>query len=119
MTQPENVVCKPGDKVGFTIETSPAAKSYQWKLNGNEISNEDMNYEGSTSEHLSISKCLPKHKGSYKCVITTQLDTSLSSEIATLKIGENGIVHFLACTSFLISLSLPKMGVILKLGVWQ
>ena len=87
MTQPESVVCKPGDKLGFTIETSLTAKSYQWKLNGDDINDEDANYEGSTSEHLSISKCLPKHKGSYKCVVTTELDTSLSSEIATLKIG--------------------------------
>ena len=87
MIQPENVVCKPGDKLGFTIETSPTAKSYQWKLNEDDINDEDANIEGSTSEHLSISKCLPKHKGSYKCFVTTELDTSLSSEIATLKIG--------------------------------
>ena len=87
LTQPDNVVCKPGDKLGFTIETSPTAKSYQWKLNGNEISGEDMEYHGSTTNFLSISKCLPKHKGSYKCIVTTELDTSLTSEIATLKIG--------------------------------
>ena len=87
LTQPENVVCKPGDKLGFIIGTSPTAKSYQWKLNGNDISNEDKDYEGSTTEHLSISKCLPKHKGSYQCVVTTELDTALMSENATLKIG--------------------------------
>ena len=87
LTQPKNVVCTPGDKVGFTIETSPTAKSYQWKLNGNEISNEDKEYHGSTTNSLSISKCLSKHKGSYKCIVTTELDLLLSSEIATLKIG--------------------------------
>ena len=87
LTQPENVVCKPGDNLEFTVETSSTAKSYQWNLNGKEISNEDRDYDGSNTKHLSICKCLPKHKGSYKCVITTELDTSLSSEIATLKIG--------------------------------
>ena len=73
--------------MGFSIETSKMAKAYQWYFNGNEISNEDMDYEGSTTEVLSINKCLPKHKGSYKCVLINELDTSLSTEIATLKIG--------------------------------
>ena len=87
LTQPKNAVCKPGDKLGFFIETSKTAQAYQWYLNGNQICDEDKDYEGSTTKQLIISKCLPKHKGSYKCVVTTELDTLLTSEIATLKIG--------------------------------
>ena len=73
--------------MGFSIETSKTVQACQWHLNGNEISNEDKDYEGSTTEVLSINKCLPKHKGSYKCVLVTELDTSLTTESAVLKIG--------------------------------
>ena len=87
MTRPKNVDCKPGDKLGIFIETSKTAQAYQWYLNGNEISSEDKDYEGSKTERLSISKCLPKHKGSYNCAVITELDTCLNTEIATLKIS--------------------------------
>ena len=88
LTQPKNVACISGDQVGFSIETSKTAKAYQWYLNGNEISNEDKDYEGSTNQHLLINKCLSKHKGFYKCIVITELDTKLTSDIATLTIGE-------------------------------
>ena len=87
LIQPKNVDCKPGDKLKFSIETSKTAQAYQWHLNGKEISDEDKDYEGSTTNVLSINKCLPKHKGSYNCIIMTELDTSLNTEIAVLKIG--------------------------------
>ena len=87
MTQPKNVVCQPGDKLGFSVETSKTAQAHQWYWNEKEINKEDKDYDGSTTEALFIEKCLPKHKGSYQCIITTELDTSLSTEIATLKIG--------------------------------
>ena len=87
LTQPKNVVCQPGDKLGFSIETSKIAQAYQWCLNGIKITTDNKGYEGCISEKLSINGCLPKHKGSYQCIVVTELDTSLSTEIATLKIG--------------------------------
>ena len=87
MAQPKSIVCQPGDKLRFSVETSKTAKAYQWYWNEKEICKEDKDYDGSTTEALSIDKCLPKHKGSYKCVLVTELDTSLSTEIATLQIG--------------------------------
>ena len=87
LTQPKNVVCQPGDKLGFSIETSKTAQAYQWCLNGTKITTDNKDYEGCISEKLSINGCLPKHKGSYQCVVMTELDTSLTAEIATLKIG--------------------------------
>ena len=88
MTQPENVTCNPGDNLRFSIKTSKTAHAYQWYLDGNKISTIDKDYEGSTTDCLSINECLPKHKGSYKCVVTTELDIPLTTEIATLKIGD-------------------------------
>ena len=87
MTQPKSVICQPGDKLGFSVETSKTAKAYQWYLNGIVINKEDKDYDGSTAEVLSVNRCLPKHKGSYQCIVLTELDTSLSTEIATLEIG--------------------------------
>ena len=87
LTQPKNVVCQPGDKLGFSVETSKAAKACQWYLNGKVINNEDKDYDGSTAEVLSINRCLPKHKGFYQCIVMTELETSLTTEIATLEIG--------------------------------
>ena len=87
MTQPKGVVCQPGDKLGFSVATSKTAKAYQWYLNGKVINNEDKDYDGSTAEVLSVTRCLPKHKGSYQCIVMTELETSLSTEIATLEIG--------------------------------
>ena len=87
MTQPKNVICQPGDKLGFSIATSKPAKAYQWYWNEKEINKEDKDYDGSTAETLFIDECLPKHKGSYQCIVMTELDTSLSTDIATLKIG--------------------------------
>ena len=87
LTQPKNVICQPGDKLGFSIETSKTAQAYQWYLNGMKITTDNKDYEGCISEKLSINGCLPKHKGSYQCIVVTELETSLSTEIATLKIG--------------------------------
>ena len=87
MTQPKNIVCQPGDKLGFSIETSKPAKAYQWYWNDEEINKEDKDYDGSTTEVLSVNRCLPKHKGSYQCIVMTELETSLRTEIATLEIG--------------------------------
>ena len=87
LTQPKSVICQPGDKLGFSVKTSKTAKAYQWYLNGKVINNEDKGYDGPTAEVLSVTRCLPKHKGSFQCIVMTELDTSLSTEIATLEIG--------------------------------
>ena len=87
MTQPNSVICQPGDNFGFSVETSRTAQAYQWYLNGIVIDKEDKDYDGSTTEVLSVNRCLPKHKGSYQCIVMTELETSLSTEIATLEIG--------------------------------
>ena len=73
--------------MGFSIETSKPAQAYQWYWNEKEINKEDKDYDGSTAETLFIDGCLPKHKGSYQCIVMTELDTSLSTDIVTLKIG--------------------------------
>ena len=102
LTQPKNVICQPGDKLGFSVETSKPAQAYQWYLNGIVISNEDKDYDGSTTEVLSINRSLPKHKGFYQCIVMTELETSLSTEIATLKIGMRTEVFQIPYITFII-----------------
>ena len=87
LTQPKNVICQPGDKLGFSVKTSRTAKAYQWNFNGIVINKEDKDYDGSSTDVLSVTRCLPKHKGSYQCIVMTELKTSLRTEIATLEIG--------------------------------
>ena len=107
MTQPKNVVCNPGDKLGFSVKTSRTAQAYQWYLNGKVINNEDKDYDGSTAEVLTVTRCLPKHKGSYQCIVMTELETSLRTEIATLKIGKSTEVCQTPYITFII---LPTIG---------
>ena len=92
MSQPKDILCEPGEKLEFMFETSPKANSYQWYFNESEISDEDQDYEGSTTEQLVLSKCLPKHKGFFKCVVTNDTGRSLASETATLMIGKLGTI---------------------------
>ena len=107
LTQPKNVVCQPGDKLGFSIETSKPAQAYQWYLNRIVINKEDKDYDGSTAEVLTINRCLPKHKGSYQCIVMTELEKSLSTEIATLEIGKSTEVCQTPYITFII---LPIIG---------
>ena len=106
-THPKSVVCKPGDKLGFSVKTSKTAKAYQWYLNGKVINNEDKDYDGSTTKALSINGCLPKHKGSYHCIVTTELETLLSTETATLEIG---MYTELCQTPYITFIFLPIIG---------
>ena len=99
VSQPKDVLSEPGEKLEFTFETSPKANSYKWYFNESEISDEDQDYEGSTTEQLVLSKCLPKHKGFFKCVVTNDSGRSLASETATLMIGK---LELLLNTSILV-----------------
>ena len=110
LVHPEDVITKPGLRAEFSIATTSTANTYKWHFQGKEISSEETDYIGTTTNTLIIEKCLPKHKGSYKCVVTF-LDKSeeiFISESATLTIGmfencncmehyEVYILNYLAC----------------------
>ena len=82
-------------RVEFQVKTSPAATTYKWFFEGSMISPESTDYEGSSTENLIITKCLPKHKGAYMCLITNEKDETLHSEAATLNIGKR--MHVIEC----------------------
>ena len=85
---PMNVSTQPGLQVEFSVETSKAVKAYNWYFQEKPLSSEETDYIGTTSGNLTIAKCLPKHKGAYKCVVTDEFDETYSSEAASLTIGE-------------------------------
>ena len=73
----------------FSIETHlNAAKAHQWYFQEEPISSESGEYSGSTTNRLTITKCLPKHEGTYKCVITDESGQKFTSESSTLTVGE-------------------------------
>ena len=88
LKQPEDITSKPGMIIEFTIQTSSAAKTFNWYFESKSISSEETNCEGITTDILTIKKCLPKHKGAYKCLVTNKSGETFSSESATLTIGE-------------------------------
>ncbi len=68
------------------ISTAPSAATYQWFFENQAISRLP-DYKGQTSEHLLISKFLPKHKGAYWCVAEDASGTQITSRHATLTAG--------------------------------
>ena len=87
VTQPEDVLTKPGEKVKFAFKTLPDAYSYQWFFDSNRIEIENKDFDGSTTDHLVLGRCIPRYKGFFMCTATDDTGTSLSSRIATLMIG--------------------------------
>ena len=85
---PQNTTSKPGERVEFLVQTDPIARSYMWYHQEVEISTNDPHYVGPASHLLLIKKCLPKHKGAYKCLVTDTSGKSYFSRSAMLKIGK-------------------------------
>ena len=88
LKQPINVNTQPGLRVEFSITTSQIVKSYNWYFQEKPISSEDIDFVGSATDSLTIAKCLPKHKGAYKCVVTDEFDETYSSEVASLTMSK-------------------------------
>jgi hypothetical protein len=79
LVQPANARVKPGTNVTFSAGfRGTAPLTYQWKLNGADIS-------GATNSSLTISNVQPSKAGSYALAITNALGWTVSSN-ATLKV---------------------------------
>ena len=88
LKQPKDVNALPGLSVELSITTSPTSKTYNWYFQEQQISSGNPEYSGSTTDTLTIAKCLSKHCGSYECVVTDETDKRHTSGRATLIIGE-------------------------------
>ena len=85
---PKDIETLPGSIEEFSVKTSKATMTYQWYFQEQPISSEDDDYGGSATDSLTIAKCLLKHKGAYKCVVTDVFGNKFTSESATLTIGK-------------------------------
>ena len=84
---PKDIKAIPGSNVQFSIKTSKRAIiTFNWLFRERSISCEEEDYVGSTTECLTISKCLPKHKGAYRCIVTDTSGKTFPSKTATLDI---------------------------------
>ena len=88
LMQPKDTLTNLGDSVEFSIETSPVATTYAWHFQEKPIIAEDIDYEGYDTDKLLILKCLPKHRGAYKCILTDEAGESFVSASGTLKFGK-------------------------------
>ena len=86
--QPRAINSIPGIRARYSVAMDPGFKNYQWYFKEKLISIDDDDYEGSTTSHLSIKRCLSKHSGTYKCVVTNKFGELRSSETATLTLGK-------------------------------
>ena len=93
LCHPKDIETKPGSSVEFFIEISRTAIAHEWHFQEQTISSDNTDYRGPTTEHLTIAKCLPKHKGAYKCVVTDESGKTFTSESATLTIGRLAFVY--------------------------
>ena len=89
LEHPQDVTCKPGEKVELLIKTEPIAREHKWYFEESEITANVDQLEGFSTSLLTIKKCLPKHKGSYKCLVTDETGKSLASLNADVMIGEH------------------------------
>ena len=96
LCHPKDIETKPGSSVEFFIETSRTAIAHEWHFQEQTISS-DTDYRGSSTDHLTVIKCLPKHKGTYKCIVTDESGKTFISESATLTIGKLASVYIAIC----------------------
>ncbi len=89
LMQPQDVCCKPGEEVKFTVSASPSATTcvYQWYFENQALTLQNPDYKGQTSKRLLVLKFLPKHKGVYWCISEDGSGTQITSRHATLTAG--------------------------------
>ena len=81
---------KVSEEATFSIVTSSGQFSYNWCLDDQSIPDDNPDYRGARTSEIVVMKSLPKHCGSYKCIITekNRLDVNIPSNSATLEIGK-------------------------------
>ena len=88
LEHPQDAVCKPGERVEFSIKTDPIVTSYSWNFENVPISADDQGYEGSETNLLVIKECQSKHIGVYNCTVSKENGDGFTSHNAMLKISK-------------------------------
>lgn len=95
--QPEDRSCMAGEVIQFSVETQPPPVKCQW-YHEERVLTDSEGYQGSNTQILCIRKCFSRHKGPYKCILTTQSGSEITSTSARLQIGMNIILRLLICS---------------------
>ena len=67
----------PGHSLDFSVEVfSRTPVNFQWNFNNQPISADNSEFEGSETSTLTIKNCQYKHEGPYKCVVSSEEDTT-------------------------------------------
>lgn len=85
-TQPQSRQGCQGDDVLFSIATSGAVQSLQWKKNGVNLTN-STKYAGALSKTLTIKNIQPADQAFYTCEVRTTCATTIGSETVQLLVN--------------------------------
>jgi hypothetical protein len=85
-TQPQSRQGCQGDDVLFSIATSGAVQSLQWKKNGVNLTN-STKYAGALSNTLTIKNIQPADQAFYTCEVRTTCATTIGSETVQLLVN--------------------------------
>ncbi len=95
-TQPANQVdINEGTNAVFSVVASGALLSYQWKKGGNDISDDDGPYSGTTTNTLTVLSVDSSDEGDYTVCVINEADTVTSDPAATLTVCKysNNIIY--------------------------
>ena len=81
--------CKPGSRIEFSISVTSSAAGFQWYFQESIIDTDNSDYSGATEKILVILECLSVHQGQYKCIVTDASgQTRVESKTASLVLGK-------------------------------
>ncbi|MCF6366557.1 MAG: immunoglobulin domain-containing protein [Bacteroidales bacterium] len=89
-SQPVNVNANAGDNVNFSVTADGTNLSYQWKKDGNNLT-DGGNISGSLTSSLTINSVVTADAGSYDVVITNICSASVTSDAAALSVTASSI----------------------------
>ena len=87
-TQPVNVNICENETAVFTTQADGSNLTYQWKLNGNAISDTG-SFSGSQTNELTVLNAPLSYVGTYTCVVSGSCGSGVISDLAQLTIDEN------------------------------
>ena len=104
-----------GDKVDLSIDLfcqGPVTFTCQWYFNGllqpQPIAPDDPDYDGSQTTTLIINECQSKHRGYYRCVVTSDANNAPASCETWLTV-HRGMLSTIICTLSVTVLSLKPL----------
>ena len=70
----------PGKNIRFTIQVTDSDHTYQWQMNGNNLTDSDK-YRGTNTATLTVVNVVKKDEGNFMCTVTNGAPSSVAELI--------------------------------------